>query len=284
MKILIAGAGYVGAEAGNRLKAAGHRVTGWVSSETSAAPLRAAGWEVIVGDLTDPEVWARQTRLSIDALIFSASTRGGDETAYRTLHRSALARAREFAAPMGAPLIYVSSTSVYGQNDGGIVTERSMTAPPTATSRILCEAEEEVLETSGVVLRVAGIYGPGRAVLLKKFMAGEAVLEGDPARWVNQVHRDDVASVLIHVVTENVQNTILNVADDAPSTYETIYKWLAEKTGKPFPPSGPARADRKRGLTNKRVSNAALKELGWKLAYPDFRAGYARLLADEYGA
>jgi nucleoside-diphosphate-sugar epimerase len=106
--------------------------------------------------------------------------------------------------------------------------------------------------------------------LLKKFLSGEAVIEGDGGRWINQVHRDDIATALALLV-ERGAGGIFNVADDTPMTQREVYEWLAAHFSRPLPPDGPVDVNRKRGVTSKRVSNAKLRALGWSARYPSFR-------------
>jgi nucleoside-diphosphate-sugar epimerase len=169
----------------------------------------------------------------------------------------------------GARLIFTSSTSVYSQTDGAAVNEDSPAEPPRETGQILRGTEELVLARGGIVARLAGIYGPGRSVLLRKFFSGEAVIEGDGGRVVNQVHRDDIASAL-RVLIEEGATGIFNVSDDAPMPQREIYAWLAERFARVLPPSGPIDPNRKRGWTSKHVSNAKLRALGWAPQFPSF--------------
>jgi nucleoside-diphosphate-sugar epimerase len=147
--------------------------------------------------------------------------------------------------------------------------EESAAEPDRETGRILREAEDAVLAAGGIVARLAGVYGPGRSVLLKKFLSGEAVIEGDGGRWINQVHRDDIATALLALV-QSGEPGIFNVSDNEPMTQRAVYAWLADHFGRPLPPSGPIPTDRKRGWTSKRVSNARLRALGWAPRYPSF--------------
>jgi len=127
-----------------------------------------------------------------------------------------------------------------------------------------------VLARGGVVARLAGIYGSGRSVLLRQFIRSEAMIEEDGVRFVNQVHRDDIASALRRLI-ERGERGIFNVVDDEPMTQRALYEWLAAHLAKPVPPSGPIDPNRKRGWTNKRVSNAKLRGLGWAPRYASFR-------------
>jgi len=168
-------------------------------------------------------------------------------------------------------VIFTSSTSVYAQRDGSWVTEKSETKPARETGRILLETEQLVLAQGGVVARLAGIYGPGRSALLSKFLAGEAIIDPENDRFLNQIHRDDIAAALFLLVNRpSPAREIYNVVDDQPILQSECYRWLAAKLNRPIPPMGRSTAAPKRGASNKRVSNARLRHLGWIPRYPTF--------------
>src|SRR5204862_3546906 len=124
---------------------------------------------------------------------------------------------------------------------------------------------------SGVVPRLAGIYGPGRSELLKKFLNNAAMIDPENDRFVNQVHRDDIAAALFLLVTREAEAAqIYNVVDDQPILQSECYRWLAQRLNRPPPPIGRSKQQRKRGDSNKRVSNAKLRRLGWTPQYPTF--------------
>jgi nucleoside-diphosphate-sugar epimerase len=173
----------------------------------------------------------------------------------------------------GARRLLVSSTSVYGQTGGEMVTEESAAEPASGTSRILREAEKEATASGATVVRSSGIYGPGRSVLFEKFRRGEAVMEGDGLRWINQIHQRDLVAALAHLIEAGLPGQIYNVTDDTPVTQRDFYAWCAGFLRQPMPPHGPVKVERKRGLTNKRVSNARLKATGWEPKFPSFREG-----------
>ena len=171
-------------------------------------------------------------------------------------------------------MLFTSSTSVYGQCDGTWVTEESETRPARETSRILLQTEELVLDRGGAVARLAGIYGPGRSALLSKFLAGTAIIDPENDRFVNQVHRDDIAAALFRLLTAEVWGAqIYNVVDDQPILQSECYRWLAQRLNRPVPPIGNSNRQRKRGDSNKRVSNAKLRQLGWLPRYATFGEG-----------
>lgn len=258
----------------------GWSVEALVGSQDTADRLGDRPFPVLACDITSrASLESLAVAPSPDVLIHCASSRGGGESAYAALYRDGLANL--IAALNPTKPIFTSSTSVYGQVDGSWVDEGSPAEPDRTTSRVLREAEALCLDNNGTVLRLAGIYGPGRAVLVRKLRAGEAVLEEGGGRWVNQIHRDDAASALFHAANGFVPSGIFNVADDEPASQRDIYVWLSERTGLPMPPDGPRNANRKRGNTDKRVSNQKLHATGWIPAFPSFREGYATVLTAD---
>ena len=266
--VLIAGCGFVGLAAARLFHAQGWTVTGCAYSEESAARFAGEPFPVRSCDISDPQSVQRQADWqAMDAIVHCASSSRGGADAYRRVYLEGLKNLHEILAPR--MLVFTSSTSVYAQTDSAWVTEESEAAPDRETGRVLREAEDFLLERGGAAARLAGIYGPGRSVLLRKFFEREARIEGDGSRWINQAHRDDIASALARLVTNRAAG-LFNVSDDHPMTQRTIYEWLANRFGYPTPPSGPIDPDRKRGWTSKQVSNAKLRALGWAPRFPSF--------------
>jgi len=265
-RILIAGCGYVGQATADLFHAAGWDVEGWTASEESAAALSAKPYPICPVDVSNSDQVAERPGI-FDAVIHCASSRGGGIASYRQIYlngaRNLLNRFAE------AKVLLTSSTSVYAQRDGSWVTEESETNPARDTGQVLLKTEKLVLERRGTVARLAGIYGPGRSALLSKFLAGTATIDRENDRFVNQVHRDDIASAIYFLLTREAQQTrIYNVVDDQPMLQSEWYRWLAQRLDRPLPPIGKSTGERKRGNSNKRVSNAKLRSLGWTLQYP----------------
>jgi nucleoside-diphosphate-sugar epimerase len=268
-RILIAGCGYVGEATADLFHSAGWEVEGWVHSQASAARLSAKPYSIRVIDVSQRDEVAKCAD-AFDAVIHCASSGGGDAEAYRQTY---LNGARHLVETFPrARILFTSSTSVYAQGDGSWVTEQSETRPVRETSRILLEVENSILEKGGIVARLAGIYGPGRSALLSKFLIGTATIDPNNNRFVNQVHRDDIASALFLLLNREAQETsqIYNVVDDQPLLQSECYAWLSQRLNRPLPPIRKSDQPRKRGNTNKRVSNAKLHQLGWTPEYPTF--------------
>ncbi len=268
-RVLIAGCGYIGSATADLFHAAGWAVEGWTASAESAERLAGAPYRIRAVDLSDPEAVA-QSGGGFDAIVQSASSRGGTADDYRRVYLESARNLRN-AFPR-ALLLFTSSTSVYAQKSGDWVTEESQAEPERETAKILREAEELTLRTGGIVARLAGIYGPGRSALLRKFLSGEATLGPDSDRFLNQTHRDDAAAALFLLINQHASG-IYNVSDHNPLSQRAAYAWLAQHLQRPSPPASNTPSRRKRGDSNKRVSSAKLQALGWRPRYPDFAAG-----------
>ena len=288
MRVLIVGCGYVGLPLGKELVRRGYDVFGLRRSALAAAEMQAAGIRPLLADVTQPESLAKLPR-DFDWVVNCTASGGGGAADYQKIYLEGNRNLIAWLA--GSPLIkflYTSSTSVYAQNDGSVVTENSPAEPDAATAQVLVETEKLLLTAvaarkfPAVVLRVGGIYGPARGHAFKQFLRGEARIEGDGARWLNMIHRDDVIGAIIAALERGRPGEIYNAMDNEPVSQLNFFKWLAAELQQPLPPRAvvDAEATRKRGVTNKRVSNAKLQaELKYQFQFPDFRAGYAAEIA-----
>ena len=290
MRVLIIGCGYVGVPLGAELVRLGHEVFGLRRSPAAESELKAAGIQLLTGDVTRPESLAKLPR-DFDWVVNCVAA-GGNAENYREVYLQGTRNLIDWLSPNPTKkFVYTSSTSVYAQNDGSQVKESSPTEPLAETSKILVETEKVLLEASlgarglpphpkfpAVILRVAGIYGPDRGHWFKQFMSDAAHLEGDGSRCLNMIHRDDLVGCIIAALKNGRAGEIYNAADDEPVSQLHFFQWLAQAVDKPLPPSEPENHDavRRRGVTNKRVSNRKLKmELGHQFKYPTFRQGYS---------
>jgi len=284
MKCLIVGCGYVGLPLGAELVRLGHEVAGLRRQASAENELKAAGIRPLVGDVTRPESLARLPH-AFDWVVNCVASGGGTAEEYRRIYLQGTRHLMEWlSATPPQKFVYTGSTSVYGQTDGSPVKETSPTEPVVETAKVLRETEKLLLTAAGerkfpaVILRVAGIYGPARGHAFKQFLKNEARIEGAGSRFLNMIHRDDLIGCLIAVLKSGRPGEIYNTVDDEPVTQANFFQWLAEELGREPPPMVPENpeADRKRGVTNKRVSNRKLKmELGHQFKYPNFRIGYS---------
>jgi nucleoside-diphosphate-sugar epimerase len=278
-RILIAGCGYVGQATADLFHDAGWEVEGWTASAESAAKLSDKRYPIVAVDIADPDQVAARAK-SFGAVIHCASTRG-DVGLYRSVYVKGAGNLLERFDQ--ATMVFTSSTSVYAQKNGDWVTEESVAAPQHEAGKILRETEELVLNHGGIVARLAGIYGPGRSALLKTFVSGEAIIDPQNDRFVNQAHRDDIAVALFLLLNRRIDKAqIYNVVDDEPILKSECYRWLAEKLNRPLPSVGKSASGLKRGRSNKRVSNAKLRRLGWTPGYPSFSEAMQRSILPSF--
>lgn len=282
MKCLIVGCGYVGLPLGAELVRLGHEVFGLRRNVSAEAELKTAGITPLFADITKPETLEKLPR-EFDWVVHCVAA-GGDAENYRQIYLEGTRHlVKWLSSSPPKKFIYTSSTSVYGQVDGSPVKESSPTEPEAETAKILVETEKLLLETfqrekfPAIILRVAGIYGPDRGHWFKQFLKNEARLEGDGSRFLNMIHRDDIVGCLVAALKGGRAGEIYNAVDDEPVSQKNFFEWLGATLGKYPPPSVPGNSaeDRKRGVTNKRVSNRKLKmELGCQFKHPNFRKGY----------
>jgi nucleoside-diphosphate-sugar epimerase len=278
-QVVIAGCGDLGGALATRLMAQGWTVYG-MRRDTSRLP---DGVQPLAGDLTTDECptdWPRK----IDFLVYCPAAGKRDAQLYRALYVDGLRRVVGWMAERRQQprhLLQVSSTGVYAQSQGEWVTENSPALADSDTARALIEAEDVALR-SGIpasVVRLAGIYGPGRNRLIEQVRAGVAV-PAEPVQYTNRIHRDDAAALLQHLLVQADQRELLAPCylgvDDAPAPLHEVCSWLAEQLGTTLAAEGPGI-----GRTgSKRCSNELARETGWAPAYPSYREGYAAMLSE----
>lgn len=279
MTILLAGCGDLGTEAGLRFAAAGHRVVGWRRSPEKL-PAAVEGVAADLGSADLPAVPADTT-----AVVVAVAADSSTESAYRTAYVDGLAHllgALERDGVVPRRVLFVSSTAVYGDAGGGWVDESTTAAPGGFSGRILLEAEELLASrlggtgTTPVVLRLGGIYGPGRTRLIDQVRNGTAVVPDQP-RFTNRIHRDDAAAAIVHLVSMEAMPAPLYVGvDNSPAELGDVLRFLASEMGYPESPIGPA-GEARGG--NKRCNNGLLRGTGFEFTYPSFREGYREVLA-----
>ena len=289
-RLTIVGCGYVGTAVAREACRAGLRVEALTRNPGRAAELAALGAHTVVADLAT-DTWHGRLTPGADLVLNCVSSGGGGLDGYRRSYvegmRSLLAWAQR--DPAGT-LVYTSSTSVYPQGGGVVVDEEAPTEGAGETGRILLEAEELLRRGSGAcgrwfILRLAGIYGPGRHHLLDQVRTGAAEIAGSGAQHLNLAHRDDICAAVFAAFSAPVSLSggIFNVADDAPAPKTEVVRWLAEQLGRPAPRFTGGAASARRGFASppdRLISNAKLKaKLGWQPRYPSFREGYAAILS-----
>lgn len=277
MHALIAGCGYLGRRAAAAWQAAGDRVTALTRSTKNAESLRAAGAHPVTGDLLDPRTL--RALPAADVLLIAVTHDPRSPVSRRALLVDGIAGlVRELRCRVGH-VIYVSSTSVYGQTDGTWVDESSPCEPATEGGRICLAAEDTLaaLLDDGAapcrltILRLAGIYGPGRLIARVDQLRSGAAVPGSPQAWLNLIHVEDAAECIVAASRgRHTWRTIL-VCDDRPLTRGEFYAAVARAMSAPPPVFDPqANGGRRTAGLNKRCCNARMHaELQVRLQYPD---------------
>ena len=276
--LVIAGCGDVGTALAERMLQQGWQVSG-LRREPSGLP---DGIGRIAGDLTvakQPSDWPAQ----VDYLVYCPAAGNRDPELYQRLYVDGLRHVLSWVKDSGSQLkhlLQVSSTGVYAQSEGEWVTENSAALSTTPTGPLLLQAEDVALR-SGVpasVVRLGGIYGPGRNRLIEQVRNGLYV-PSEPPQYTNRIHRDDAAGLLEHLLLEAAQGELLAPCylgvDDEPAALHEVASWMAQQLGVSLLDSGPT-ANR---MGSKRCSNALARESGWEPQYPSYREGYAGMLS-----
>jgi nucleoside-diphosphate-sugar epimerase len=278
-RTLIAGCGFVGTQLGLDLAAEGHEVWGLRRDPsglpTTIRPLRA--------DLTKPATLERLPA-QLDLVFFTAAPDQHDDEGYRGLYVEGLRNLIQALRRQGQQprrLLFTSSTAVYSQSTGDWVDEDSPTEPRTFAGRRLLEAEHLVLASPfpSVVVRLAGIYGPGRGRLVESVRNGTAACPDGAPVYTNRIHRDDCAGVLRHLATIAAPLPLYLAADHEPADTGTVLRWLAEQLHVQPPAVRPAAEIQswERG-SSKRCRNDRLLGSGYRFRFHTFRDGYGAIL------
>lgn len=262
-RLLVAGCG----DLGNRLAA---RLPAWrVHGLRRNVSRLAAGIVPIRADLSDPatlDVAAGDW----DAVVYTATPGERSPEGYRQAYVSGMQALLERVR--AGRLIMVSSTAVFGQDDGSWVNEDSPTEPRRFNGEILLEAERIATDAGGTVVRFSGIYGPGREYLIRSVRNGPVECRRDPPIWTNRIHSEDCAAALAHLLDIERPEALYLASDARPAPRWEVLAWLAERLGVPDPVDVADDAGQ-----GKRVDANRLFESGFALEYPDYRVGYEEL-------
>lgn len=286
-RLVIFGCGYVGSEVAREALARGVQVVALTRNKAKAQELRQAGVEVVVADLAGDE-WHEQIGGGPDFVLNAVSSGGGGLDGYRRSYVEGMRSVMAWAAGRGSvgTFVYTSSTSVYPQGGGVSVDEDTPTAGASERGRVLLEAEQLLTGEPDAcrrwfVLRLAGIYGPGRVNLIEQVRTGTVAGRGD--HHLNLIHRDDVCAAIWAAfgARRGVASGIFNVADDDAAVKSEVAGWLARRLGVAPPVfSGVPMAGRNTVTPDRLIANDRIKRvLGWRPRFASFREGYENVLA-----
>jgi nucleoside-diphosphate-sugar epimerase len=278
MHVLVAGAGWLGSAVARALAARGDRVTAVRRDPVRLAALTAPGIEPLPLDLTAPGAAGRLPR-DLDAVVACQSASGDGADAYRRAYLDAsdvlLGALRGSGRP--ATFLYTGSTGVFGQRDGGVVDEETPPAPSGPTGEVLVLAERLVAAAAGpglrtVVLRLSGIYGPGRNWPVERVRGGQIALGPGDGTWLNLLHLEDAVAAVLAGLDRGRSGAVLHATDAEPVRRRDLALWVSERLGIP-PPRLPADA-RPASMPDRCVrAERSRAELGLALRYPTFREG-----------
>lgn len=266
-RVLIAGCGDLGGRLARRLLAAGDEVFGLRRNVAALPP----GVQPVAADLLDTHSLQRLPE-AIDAVVCSMTPASRDAAGYRRAYIEAPLNLVEAMAPESPRWLFVSSTAVYAGDDGRWIDDGSPAAPQGFNGQVLLEAERSLAARLPhfLALRLSGIYGPGRRMMLRRAASGGAVRP----HWGNRIHADDAAAAIAFALDRPGLEGAMIVSDGAPAREDVVLTWLAERLGSP-PPSLEEAPESGRRIVPKRLFAA-----GFVPDYPDFRLGYSSLLQE----
>ncbi len=284
--VLIAGCGDIGQRVARSYRAQGIAVQGLARSEARATRLRAEGIEPVLADLADRGMLKDLPTAGAMVFYFAPPPTQGERDPLIQNFLTAIDPARR-----PAKLVLISTSAVYGDCQGAWITEAQAAEPQTARGRRRLDAENTLRrwgrETGVpcVILRVGGIYGPGR-LPVARLQKGLPVLEPVDSPYTNRIHQDDLARVCVAAAQRGLAGEIYNVADGHPGTMSQYFIDVAKALGLPPPPIV-SRAEAEKVMSagmlsylreSRRLDNRKMrKELAVELQYPDLAAGLAAL-------
>ncbi|MDH4584067.1 SDR family oxidoreductase [Pseudomonas sp. BN415] len=278
--LLIAGCGDVGSRLAQQMLQVGWTVHG-LRRQVAALP---PGVLPVAGDLEQAECPADWPKGPLDYLVYCVAATQHDEAGYRAAYVDGLRHVLAWLAERGQMprrLLFVSSSGVYAQRDGEWIDETSPAEAEGYSGRVMREAERLAMDSGipSTLVRLTGIYGPGREWLLKQVRMGYRVVS-EPPLYANRIHVDDCAGLLAHLLKADAGGVALEDCyigvDDAPAPLHEVVGWLRERMGV----TEWAEESTVRRSGSKRCSNARARALGWVPRYASFREGYAAILGE----
>ncbi len=290
MQKLIVGCGYLGRRVAAAWRKGGHDVTALTRSAAHAEELSRLGIRPVIGDVCDSATLA--TLPAVDTALFAV---GFDRASGRSQHEvyvDGLRNVLHQVAGRCERFIYISSSSVYGQSAGEWVDETSPCEPVQPGGQCCLAAEDLVREffpsskqtaakkPFANVLRLSGIYGPGRLLAsIERLRVGES-LPGHGEAWLNLIHVDDAVTAVLACEQRGQPGEVYLISGDYPIQRGEYYSQLARLVAAPppvFADDQPAK--RGSGGLNKRCeTRKARAELGLALTYPTINAGLPHAL------
>ena len=291
-RLLILGCGYLGRFLVSDALAKGMRVLAVSRNLDTLRGIEAMGAEVFCG-LVDEAAWHIAAGKDVDYVVNCVSSAGGGLAGYRQSYLAGNESLFRWAEAFGfvGSAVYTSSVSACGDADGAWVDEESCPEPSNERGSIIAESESlflrEMTGRRGAVLRLAGLYGPQRHLLVNRLKEGPDELPGWSGYHLNLIRIEDVASAVWAIFEAGVSG-LFNVVDDEPAEKGAMVEWLAKKMGIKVPAfsggvDAGVKSSRRLGErgppANRRISNGALKAAtDWRPRFRSYREGFADLL------
>lgn len=274
MTVVIAGCGDLGTEAGLRLSTQGHHVVG-LRRRPELLP------DGIEGRQVDLATQVPEIPSDTELLVVATAADDRAAEAYRSIYLDGLTNLlygldRSRVRPRR--VVLVSSTAVYGDCGGAWVDESTEPDPDASTAGVLRTAEQflHARLPDAVVLRLAGLYGPGRRGLIDRVRSG-TVDRPSGRHFTNRIHRDDAADAIVHLLTAAVDlGPVYLGCDHEPTPRGEVEEFVARELDID---ASPTAADQSVRTTGRRCRNALLVSTGFRFAYPTYREGYRSVLA-----
>ncbi|SFM02382.1 NAD-dependent epimerase/dehydratase family protein [Marinobacter zhejiangensis] len=275
-RILVAGCGALGGEIARRLSASAE-VFG-LKRSTNTIP---QGVQPIAADLLQPQHLKERVPANLDAIVYCLTPSQYDDEGYANAYVHGLQNLLgSLSGSTPKRLVFISSTSVYHQDDDSWVTEDSPAHPLRATGQRILEGEQ-IARDSGIpalIVRFSGIYGPSRQRFLTEVQEGR-MNPSTPAPYSNRIHEADAADAVAYLLAQALAGQTIDetyiVSDCEPVRLDEVVSWVRTQTPCANPVEG-ARTGGRAG--SKRCSNQRLLASGFQFRYPDFRAGYGDMI------
>lgn len=251
---------------------------------SARAPMPESLVQTYYGDVASDQTWSSVPR-DIDVLLFCVTPGGRLAEDYRQVFLLGVqACIRHFRAAEKVPhIVFVSSTSVFNQDDGEWLDESSPADPTSPTAKVLRLAEIELQDSDmpHTIVRFSGIYGADRTHMIRQVLEGQAVLS-KAERLSNRIHEDDavgfLAFLIRRILSREEVDTLYIATDSSSCDLNEVYRFIGQQLGaelKMMDEDEPL----VRRTGNKRLSNARMLETGYRLAYPGFTEGYKEMCA-----
>ena len=279
LHILLVGCGDLGTEVASLLVSSNHQVTGVRRSEHTDHRFKC-----VQADVTNPDTLHAIHDLSPDIILYCVAAAGQTDAQYKAAYVDGLRHILEAQAHNVKlkHVFFVSSTRVYGQEGSVLLDDDTRAIPADFGGERLLEAEQllNAMPFATTVLRLSGIYGPGRLRMITLAQTPHAWPQENS--WTNRIHRDDAALFIHYLIKQLAFNTPITqlhntyvVTDSAPVSQFEVINWLAQQ----LKIDSRCPQQTRDIIKGKRLSNQRMLATGFQLRYPNYQLGYATLLS-----